>query len=126
MWDPSVELAEPLPYYMPRLEFPKHGAARLHRADEAGPRQQPTQPRGLQQWHNKLNTVRDDETTELIYAKLCQPCEYLESERCTASCCGGLKGDEERLAELLDGYDPDSPIRNKIRVATEHCPEWKW
>jgi len=126
MWDPSVELSDPLPYYMPRIEFPRHGPARLQRAGDPSPRQSHRYARGLQQWHNKHNAVRDQATVELIYDKLCMCCEHLKDARCTAECCSGLRGDEERLEELLDGYEPDNPIRNKIRVATEHCPKWKW
>jgi len=70
--------------------------------------------RAVQRWIKAGRPVRDDARVAEIYDTKCRPCRHFDQNRETCTICGCFV---RRSA---------SALRNKIKMATEHCPEGKW
>jgi hypothetical protein len=75
-------------------------------------------------WQSAALPLRSDEEIEFIFGTCCQKCAELHNNVCGA-CGSALRGDELSILEQLTPL-ADKPILNKIRMATEHCPNWQW
>jgi hypothetical protein len=131
-YDPSVVLDGPLPTFMPRLVFPQ--TPKEFGRFGGGPplpvwapgEWQANQYRGaIRLWSSRGKPFRSDEAADMIYDSLCTPCPYYEDGACQACGCG-ITGAEEELRLIVPDFDDNHPLRNKIKLATEHCPQWKW
>lgn len=130
--DPSVCIDGPLPLFPPKTRFRESGKTmHIRRKSRRTATMSPEQRQreiyivAIQRWVDKGGPLRDDEATDMIYEKLCQPCSKCVQGAC-AGCGCGLQGDEEGLRTVLSAFDEACPIRNKIKLATEHCPLWRW
>lgn len=65
-------------------------------------------------WVKAGRPVRTPAAIRLIYAELCCPCSALDKATEICMVCG--------CKVLADGH----PVRNKVAMATEHCPRRKW
>ncbi len=131
-YDPSIELDGILPLFPPKTRFRESGQAkRGRRGRRRTPEMTPEQRRhetylaAVRRWVGRGNPLRDDAATDMIYEKLCQPCSAYAQGACEGCGCG-LQGDEEGLRAMLPAFDEAVPLRNKIRLSTEHCPRWRW
>ena len=65
-------------------------------------------------WAADGRPVRDDVEVRRIFETVCRPCDRFDARRETCKVCGC------RVRKS------GSALVNKIRMATEHCPEGKW
>ena len=70
--------------------------------------------RAVQRWIKAGRPVRDDARVAEIYDTKCRPCRHFDQNRETCTICGCFV------------RRSGSALRNKIKMATEHCPEGKW
>jgi len=70
--------------------------------------------------------LRSDIEIAEITENTCLHCQH----RTRLGTCGEgscrIQGNEEELRIYLDVFDASFPLRNKARIATEHCPIWLW
>lgn len=78
----------------------------------------------VKRWIEAGRPERSDQHVREIFDEYCTPCQYNRDGRCKACGCQ-IRGDEPALAKLLSFVGARS-LTNKIRMATEHCPLWKW
>jgi hypothetical protein len=65
-------------------------------------------------WAGAGRPVRDEGEVRRIFERLCRPRERFDGRRGTCKVCGC------RVRKS------GSALVNKIKMATEHCPEGKW
>lgn len=70
--------------------------------------------RALSKWIKAGRPVRSEDAILGIYTTYCQECECLDRHPDRCKLCGCHVGTIK------------SPLRNKIAMGTEHCPDAKW
>jgi len=68
----------------------------------------------MRRWIAAGRPKRGDEQIRRIFETICRPCEHFDARRNTCTLCG--------CRCRPDG----TALRNKLRMATEHCPAGKW
>jgi len=126
-FDPSITLHGPLPIFRPRVAFPQAMTplGRRPRSETSPLSKKKLLEIALNNWLQEGKPLRTDAEVEDCYTGHCQPCFYYWDGYCTRCGCG-IHGNEPNLPAMLDAFDKNRPLRNKIRIATEHCPIWKW
>lgn len=79
-------------------------------------------------WQQAGRPVRTDEEVQAIYDNHCSKCEFLVDQKCTFSCrCNIVAPAKEKsdfFFRLTNWIAPG--LFNKLRRATEHCPQKLW
>ena len=70
-------------------------------------------PLAVAKWVKAGRPVRSDDEVERIFRTHCRPCSRFVPQSRVCRICGCY----------LDG---DTPVTNKIKMATEHCGRYKW
>jgi len=68
----------------------------------------------VKRWHDAGRPVRSDHEVNRIYRELCRFCPHIGPKSRTCQVCGC------RVSRSKSAF------RNKIRMATEHCPRGTW
>lgn len=77
-------------------------------------------------WVNAGRPVRTDAEVDQILADHCCGCRWFSDHSCTHSSCGcQVRSVEEERVPVLSRLVPAAML-NKLRMATERCPEEKW
>jgi hypothetical protein len=124
--DHAVEITETLPLFRPKLIGPmkKTKFKRSHRT-LSNPSVSPFWA-ALNVWLRAGKPERTDDEVEEILVRNCNACERKNDDGTCGGCGCRIKGNESELVPFLAKYDPDNPMRNKARIAIEHCPIWLW
>lgn len=77
-------------------------------------------------WVAAGRPVRTDDEVDQILADHCRGCRWFSDHRCTHASCGcQVRSVEDEKVPVLSWLVPAAML-NKLRMATEKCPEEKW
>jgi hypothetical protein len=130
-YDPSSQLAGELPIFRLRHRFRDHhklkyGKPQPEKFNAEDKQRASSYLNAVQRWVNGGSKKRGEEIVMATVEKHCKTCDYFtEKGTCRHQHCG-LQGNESGLQHVLSPFNQDLPIINKIRMATERCPLWKW
>lgn len=77
-------------------------------------------------WVRAGRPVRSDEQVAEIFHRYCEPCERLRDGHCSHPQCGCAVSDPTAEQSSLLGRVLPAGLVNKLRMATERCPEERW
>jgi len=122
--DRSVEITDKLPLFRPKMRGPmtltpfKSQKSSKTKASQVWPT--------LARWVQAGTPERTDQEVDEIMQHCCDPCDKKTKEGTCDGCSCDIQGNEPVLTQLLSMHDADNPLRNKARIAMEHCPLWLW
>ena len=133
--DHSIELTEGLRRFTPRPLGPmettpfkkrRRSATRLQLPAAAVAADLPPFWGALDSWLQAGKPERGAEELDEIMSQNCDQCEYRTATNTCDACGCQIHGHEPALAPYFQDSDTENPLRNKARLATEHCPLWLW